>query len=147
MMQFEKMTVSHIDEIVPMYIEAFNAPPWKDCWTEETVKRRLHQMIQVEDFYGLCAYKNGELCGMILGCMEQYYDGMVFHAREFCTRNSLRGQGLGTNLLQELERHLRELGVKEIMLTTARGHQTEHFYKKQGFSHSHELIIMKKDLK
>ena len=40
-------------------------------------------MINTEDSYGLCAYQGGVLCGAMLGCMEQFYNGIMFNVKEF----------------------------------------------------------------
>ena len=146
MLTYKKMEVSDISQMTRLYIETFNAPPWNDNWTEETASRRLHQMIHAEDFYGLCAYREGELCGLILGVMEQFYDGMHFLLREFCVSNRRRGGGLGTEIYRQFEAELARLGVGEITLSTLRGRQTEHFYQKLGFQNDETLVFMKKTI-
>lgn len=147
MLQYKKMEATDVPELAGLYIEAFNAPPWNDKWTRETAEKRLHQMICVEDFYGLCAYQEDQLCGMILGCMEQFYDGVTFNLREFCIRNELRGSGIGTELLGHFEEALKEMGVKEIILFTSRGLATEHFYQKQGYHNLDGLVLMEKHIR
>ena len=75
-------------------------------------------MINVEDFYGLCAYKDNKICAVIIGCREEFYDGVVFNLREFFVDNSLRGNGIGHNMIKELEKRLKKQNVKEIVLYT-----------------------------
>ncbi|SHJ44784.1 Acetyltransferase (GNAT) domain-containing protein [Clostridium cavendishii DSM 21758] len=146
MLKYKKITLENIDEMVGMYIETFNSPPWNDSWTITTATKRLHQMITVEDFYGLCAYQNDELCGIILGNMEQYFDGIIFNIKEFCVRNTMRGHGVGSIIFKEFEARLKNMGVKEIILLTSRGEHTEHFYHKQGLESYSDLIFMGKKL-
>ena len=69
-----------------MYVETFNAPPWNDAWTEETAGKRLGQMAAAETFYGICAFEEEVLCGMVLGFSEQFYDGVLFEIKEFCVK-------------------------------------------------------------
>lgn len=146
MMKYRKIELADIPEIVELYIETFNAAPWNDGWTVETAGKRLHQMINVEDFYGLLAFEDGQLRGMILGCMEQYYDGLVFNIREFCIRNNLRGRGIGSEIFRQFETDLKSLGVTRLILFTSRGEQTEHFYHRQGLHSMDGLVLMGKDL-
>ncbi len=141
---YKEMTIEDLDEIIEMYIETFNAPPWNDKWTYETVHLRLSQMINVQDFYGLCVYHQEKLSGIALGSMEQYYDGVRFNFKEFCVRNHLRGYGLGTKLLNELETRLTSMGVYEIMFYTLRHESAQGFYEKRGYSEIKELVIMNK---
>ncbi len=146
MLRYKKIEISDISEMTEMYIGAFNGSPWNDEWTRETVEKRLHQMICVEDFYGLCAYQDQELCGLILGCMEQYYDGIMFNIREFCVKKGIGGGGIGTKIYQRFEEDLKGLGVKKIMLYTMGGEYTQHFYRKLGFDESDNLVVMGKTL-
>ena len=147
MLTYKTMELSDVPQLVGMYVETFNAPPWNDGWTEETAGRRLHQMINVEDFFGLCTYQDGILCEMILGCMEQYYDRMIFSVREFCVSNQMRGQGLGTEIFRYFERKLKEAGVDEILLYTLRSASTIEFYCKQGMEEAGELVLMRKRIR
>lgn len=146
MLEYREISLSNFKSLVPMYIETFNSHPWNDEWTIETATKRLQQIINVEDFYGLSAYKDTELCGMILGSKEQFYDGIMFNIKEFCIRNGLRGQGLGSEIFKEFQDRLKAQGVKEIILFTSRGDFTEHFYEKQGLESYDGLVFMGKEL-
>lgn len=66
-MEYKEISIEQINDLAKMYINTFNSEPWNDKWTTETAEKRLSQMINVEDFYGILAYKQGELCGMIYG--------------------------------------------------------------------------------
>ena len=146
MLEYREITPEDIEELAALFVEAFHAPPWTEDWTKEAAAKRLHQMIHVEDFCGLCACENHEICGMILGCMEQYYNGTVFQIREFCIKNTQRGNGLGSKLFRKFEERLKEKGVTEINLVTRKGDLTEHFYEKQGVITYADMVIMGKKL-
>lgn len=146
MITFKEMNLNDLDEMVDIFIETFNCEPWNDNWTYETAYKRLHAMINVEDFYGLCAYKDGILCGMILGCMEQYYNGIMFNLREFCVNNKLRGLGIGSKIINELENRLRHKGVTEMNLVTMINNKTEGFYNKCGYKEYNSMVMMGKKL-
>ena len=99
-------------------------------------------MINCPDSYGLLAYIDNTPAGLILGAEEQYYNGLMFNIKEFCVSNQLRGKGLGTIIYEEFEKRLREKGVREIILLTSQGPQTEGFYQKRGFEHNKSMIMM-----
>ncbi|NME81616.1 GNAT family N-acetyltransferase [Clostridium sp. SM-530-WT-3G] len=145
-LEFKDVTLNDLDNMIGMYIETFNSEPWNDKWTEETAYKRLHAMINVEDFYGLCAYKNDQLCGVIIGCKEEFYDRTIFNLREFFVNNSLRGQGIGSKMMIELDKRLQIQGVKEIILYTIRNIMTEGFYEKCGFNTYDNMVVMGKNL-
>lgn len=141
-MKFKEIELSDLDTLVEMFIETFNAKPWNDKWTISSASKRLTQMINCPDSYGLLAYIDNTPAGLILGAEEQYYNGLMFNIKEFCVSNQLRGKGLGTIIYEEFEKRLREKGVREIILLTSQGPQTEGFYQKRGFEHNKSMIMM-----
>ena len=146
MIEFKEITNQDVVDIAEMYVETFNSSPWNDEWTIGTASKRLCQMINVEDFYGLCAYKQDRLCGMILGSKEQFFDGIMFNIKEFCVRNNFRGQGIGTDILKEFESRLKQQGIKEVILFTSRNDGTEGFYRKRDLKTYNNMVMMGKQL-
>ncbi|EPY2272020.1 GNAT family N-acetyltransferase [Clostridium sporogenes] len=145
-MNFKEMTVSDIKEVVDIYVHTFNSPPWNDKWTIETASKRLYQMINCESSYGLIAYEDELICGMILGSEEQFYDGVMFNIKEFCVRNDIRNKGFGTKIFEEFENRLKGKGITEITLVTTKDYRTEGFYKKRGLQSNNEMVVMGKEL-
>lgn len=47
-MDYEEITIDHLDELASLYVETFNSEPWNDKWTISTATKRLHQMINTE---------------------------------------------------------------------------------------------------
>lgn len=146
MITYKEVSIEDIAEVSLLYVEAFNAPPWNDEWTADTAANRLHQLILTPDFYGLCAYMHGALCGMILGSAEQFYNGVSFYIREFCVAPGLRGQGIGTQILSEYESRLALKGIKSIWLLTSRQDGTEGFYEHRGLKPYNHMVMMGKHL-
>lgn len=145
-MDFKEITISEIGILADMYVHTFNSPPWNDEWTIETAYKRLHQMINCEGSYGLIAYKEEVLCGMILGSEEQFYNGVMFNIKEFCVKNEMRNKGLGTIILKEFEKRLKSKGITEIILFTSKEDGTEGFYHKRGLKSYNEMVMMGKQL-
>ena len=145
-LHYEEITLEYLDELAELYVETFNSEPWNDEWTVDTAKKRLHQIINTEDSYGICVYCDGIMCGGILGCVEQFYNAQMFNLKEFWVKNVMRGQGIGSRAFSELESRLREKQIGEIFLFTSKGDFTEHFYEKQNVKTNTNLIIMEKQL-
>lgn len=145
-MHYKEIENNNLEEMALLYVETFNAEPWNDKWTIDTAKKRLHQMINTEDFYGLCAYREDILCGVILGNMEQFYNGIMFNIKEFWVKNGMRGEGVGTKIFKEFESRLKGKDVNEIILFTSRGDYTEHFYHKQNMISNNDMVFMEKKL-
>lgn len=85
MLIYKEIEKEDLASLAAMYVETFNAPPWNDAWTSETAGTRLRQMAEAETFYGICAYEEDVLCGMVLGFAEQFYDGVLFDSSVFET--------------------------------------------------------------
>lgn len=81
-------------------------------------------MINTEDFYGLCTYRNQLMCGVILGSMEQFFNGIMSNVKEFWGKNGMRGSGIGMEIFKEFERRIVKNGVNEIILFTSKGAYT-----------------------
>lgn len=145
-MKYEEITLLSIEKMAEMYVETFNAEPWNDEWTVETASKRLHQMINCQDSYGILAYQDETLCGMILGSEEQFYNGSIFSIKEFCVRNDMRNRGIGTRILTEFEKRLKDKGVSEMFLFTSRGDETEGFYQRRGLQSYYSMVMMGKQL-
>lgn len=143
---YEEMTEKHLDELAQLYVETFNAEPWNDEWNFETARKRLYMMLHTDVSFGLCVYREGQMCGAVLGTMEQYFDGLMFEVKEYWVKNELRGKGIGSKLFREMERRLQEREVKNIILITAKGDATEHFYHKQGMETAPDMVFMTKQL-
>ena len=143
---YEEMTENHLDELAQLYVETFNADPWNDEWTFETARKRLQQLLHSEDSFGLCVYQSGQLWGAVLGVLEQYFDGPMYNLHEYWVKNEMRGKGIGSKLFAEMEKRLRERDVKNIILITAKGDATEHFYHKQGMETAPDMVFLSKRL-
>ena len=84
------------------------------------------------------------MCGAVLGVLEQYFDGPMYNLHEYWVKNEMREKGIGAKLFAEMDRCLRERGVKNIILITAKGDATEHFYHKQGMRTDPDMVFMAK---
>ncbi len=143
-MDYRNINIDDAPELAKIYAETFNSAPWYDKWTEKTAEKRLSQMIKNGGFFGMVSYNENGITGMILGEEEQYFDGVVFRIKEFCVRNDLRGRGIGTKLLVEFERVLKERGIREAVLMT--DIEDESFYVNFGFKRSGGMVYMGKEL-
>ena len=143
---YEEMTENHLDELAQLYVETFNAEPWNDEWTFETARKRLYMMLHTHVSFGLCVFQEGQMCGAVLGTTEQYFDGLMFEVKEYWVKNELRGKGIGSKLFGEMEKRLQGREVKNIILITAKGNATEHFYHKQGMETAPDMVFMTKRL-
>lgn len=145
-MIFKEIDISFLNDLVEVFIEAFNSEPWNDEWTIDSASKRLQQMIRCDGFYGLAAYSEDKLVGLILGNCEYYYDGIDFVVKEFCVDKNIKGKGIGSILLDEFTSRLKNKEIRRIILNTCRGEATEGFYIRKGFNTIEDMICMSKEI-
>ena len=141
-MLIENMTRDRMDEYVGVFRKAFGGAPWNEPWTGEQAEGRLCGFVDTMTSYGLAAEVDGRIVGFVLGQFEPYYDGLRFCVQEFCCAQ--QGSGIGTALLSELERRLKEKGVVRTYLMTIHGDSTEGYYQRRGYTTDPDNIWMYK---
>lgn len=131
-----------IEELTTLFVETFNAPPWNDGWTEKSARTRLRDIIRMPNFFGGAEYRDDKLAGLIMGHGEMSCDGIHFQILEFCVANDMKGQGIGTQMLEEFLEYLDRKGVTSVYLLTMRGEASEDFYAAHGFDTVKDMCIM-----
>lgn len=143
---FKEIVKEDLENMVDIYVKAFNNEPWNDEWTLDTATIRLKNMMDDSGFYGIKILKDNKIKGFILGHEEQYYNGIIFNIKEFCVSKTVQGQNMGSRLINEMEYRLKNKGIKEIILMTTRDDRAEGFYLRRGYKSSANLIIMGKNI-
>lgn len=145
-MKYSELEIKDLDEVVLLFIKAFNKEPWNDKWTRDTAYNRLKQMINCEGYYGVKACENEKIIGIILGNHEYYYDGMHFNIKEFCVDSDIKGRGIGSQILEEFICRLKEKGIIKIYLSTLQSDSTIKFYEKNGITYSKDNVVLEKNI-
>lgn len=136
----------HVLKSSELYIKVFNAEPWNDKWTLGTAHKRLNDIYLSPNFEGVLYAENGQVKGAIFGNYEQFYDGVHYNLREMFISNELQGKGIGSKLLNKLEKTLSGLGVTTIILFTSKGNKTSNFYLKNNFLEWDDMAMMAKNI-
>ena len=144
-MVYRIMTESDIASVIPIYIEYYNNKE-EGAWTEETVYKRIHQVLTREDSYCLLSENNGSISGFAMGYFEQYDDCFAYDLIEIVIASQLQNQGLGTEFLEELEKRVKEKGAMLIQLQSVNDEFHKHFYERLGYHDASNLVIKTKML-
>lgn len=128
-------------------MEAYNAPPWNDQWTEALALERLGEMMDCRGAFGLVCYDDDDnFSGVILGNSEIFCNIKRFFIKDFFVPLSLQGKGIGSLLMSEFEKHLAAMGIDKVYLFTSKGERTEDFYKKRSFTTWDSMVLMGKNI-
>ncbi|MBQ6993250.1 MAG: GNAT family N-acetyltransferase [Lachnospiraceae bacterium] len=132
-MRFEVMDIKDIDAVIPLYMEYYNNHEG-DCWTEETVKRRIQQVLKIDDSYSLMMKDDeGEVCGFVMGYYKQYDDIVGYTLEEILIAHKHQNKGYGSALLAEVEARVKEAGASCLELQAVKDEMHERYYGKAGY--------------
>lgn len=140
---YREMTISDARSVLPLYIDYYNTCE-ESKWTEETARRRIRQVLGMDGGYGLLMEDGNNPIGFVMGYFKQYDDLVSFILEEIVIGLSSQGRGLGTALLRETERRVRELGAAGIELSAVNDGMHAHFYGKEGYKNTRNFVQMVK---
>jgi len=146
MMKIEKLDEKHIKECSLLYVETFNSEPWNDKWDKTTSFKRLKDIYDTPGFYGLVASDESEIKAAVLGNLEQWYEGYMYNLKEMFVQHGEKGKGIGSSLLSELEKSIKDLNVKSVCLFTSKGDLTEKFYLKNKYTLAEDMVMLFKEI-
>jgi aminoglycoside 6'-N-acetyltransferase I len=122
-----------ISAFVGLYVRVFNAPPWNDGWTEETVKERFESFASYPTFFGLGLLADNTPTALAFGWRERVVTGWYFHLKELCVAPEMQRKGVGSELLAEVGRRVAPLGVTHILTETGQSVPARAFYDREGY--------------
>ena len=134
MYELKRLSLDDKEKIKEVFVSVFTKEPWNDDWSD---KEQLD--LYITDLigqgysltYGLL--DNGELIGISMGYIKHWYSGTEYIINELCIITDRQGAGVGTFFLAEIEKAIKELGLKQIFLLTDSNVPAYDFYKKNGY--------------
>ena len=145
---FRLLTQEDLPALVPLYMQYYNAHEGGE-WTHETTTRRLLQVVTRMDAFGLVAElaaESGVPAAFAMGYYEQYDDGFAYDLVEIVVRDDLQGRGIGTALMQELERQAKAAGALLVQLQAVNDARHHRFYGRLGYGDASNLTLKTKML-
>lgn len=101
----------------------------KTEWDKADIVHYGHPVKWVEKKFRFKAEENGKLIGMVAG---KFQSGAVY-VGDIIVSDQVRGKGIGTLLMQAVEKYTKKLGGHMMWLVTGKGLPSNAFYKKIGF--------------
>ena len=135
--------IDDIPDILPLYISYYNEVE-DCCWNDNTAGRRIHQVLSMEDSYGLIYEKDDQVVGFAMGFFKQYDDIIGYTLEEIVISKEYQNQGLGSVLLNELEQHVKERGASCVELHAVNDEMHEHYYDKAGYYTANNFVMKSK---
>lgn len=144
-MTYRTIGPADLESVAALYMDYYNR--YEDgCWTAETALRRIRPICTREDACCILGEEDGRIVCVVLGWLTQYDDLLAYDLHEIVVAKDVQDRGVGTRLMQETERRVREAGASMVQLTAVNDEMHEHFYTKLGFYTPNNLILKAKQL-
>ena len=139
-MEVREMKLSDIKAVLPMYLAYYNDQE-DGCWTEESAGKRIHQVLSMEDSYSLILEDGNLVLGFVMGYFKQYDDIVGYTLEEIVISFEHQNKGIGSALLQEIERRVRERGASCVELQAVLDERHERYYGKAGYRNASNFVM------
>lgn len=131
---FKKINMNEIEMVKNLFVNVFSAEPWNDDWSDqEQLDLYLFDLVGQSNSLTYGLFENDKLIGVSMGHIKHWYTGTEYCIDELCINADKQGNGTGTYFLNEIEKGIKEMGLKQIFLQTENNVPAYEFYQKRGF--------------
>lgn len=134
MLKVKRLSINDKEIIKNLFTSVFTIAPWYDDWSDTNQLDMYINDLVGQGYsltYGL--FDDDELIGISLGYVKHWYSATEYIINEFCVKTDRQGAGAGSFFIAEIEKAIKELGIKQIFLLTDSNVPAYNFYKKNGF--------------
>ena len=134
MLKVKRLSINDKEIIKNLFTSVFTIAPWYDDWSDTNQLDMYINDLVGQGYsltYGL--FDDDELIGISLGYVKHWYSATEYIINEFCIKTDRQGAGAGSFFIAEIEKAIKELGIKQIFLLTDSNVPAYNFYKKNGF--------------
>lgn len=137
--------ISDMRRCAPILVAAFNESPFPLRWTTKTAVERLKEVHKRGPDFCFVYERRDAILGFIFCSTHTWGEGQHLTIDHLIVHGSSRGKGIGTKLLERVEKAARAKGVLGIDLTTNVSGPDASFWKERSFRPA-GYIQMTKDL-
>ena len=140
------LTLQNIGDCTPVFLKAYNGPPWNYGWTAEKAEQYLAEYLGCTQFVGFVLYGEDQAVGAMLGHRKTWWTNQQLMIDEFFVSAEKQRMGYGKKLLAYCDQYAREKQIESIVLMTNKYMPSFSFYNKAGYTATEQYIFMFKQV-
>lgn len=140
-MKVIKYEPRYFDEIVQLYVQVFSQAPWSETFDVTRVAAMLRKHVANNYFMGYLGIENEHVIAVSYGFIKPWYEGFEYYIEEFFIAPNYQQQGLGQQLINEIQSALVKQDIHSMMLMTRPHSGAQKFYEKTGFQQLTDLAV------
>jgi aminoglycoside 6'-N-acetyltransferase I len=140
-----KLELNDINTLSNIMMKAFKENPWNEEWNVEDCYKRLMVFCNIPNLLSYTLINDiNEICGAAIGYFVPLAGKKEYNLQEFFVDPKLKGNHLGTFLMEELLKELKNNKIDIIHFYTSG--DLYKFYNKFGFNKVSNEYIMNKSI-
>ena len=133
-------------QLIDVFINTYNRPPWYNKWTSETAEQYLCEIIDNKKFAGFVIWEGRKMVGAALCHFQTWWNSNELYVDEFFIAPQFQWKGYGRTLIESVSTYAVENGLARVVLITDKRKPAYEFYQKNGFIGLENLVFMCKDV-
>jgi len=140
------ITSENFLDIVPVFIQSYNQPPWNYHWNFDKAAQYLAEYMSCDQFVGFILYDQGEAVGGLLGHTKTWWTGDQMMIDELFVSAQKQKMGYGKTLIQHCEQYAAERNIGTMILMTNKYMPSYQFYNKLEYTATEQFVLMFKQV-
>jgi aminoglycoside 6'-N-acetyltransferase I len=145
-MDIQAITINSVEDCAPIFIQAYNQPPWNYQWERENAVKYLTEYASSAQFVGFAVYDKGHIAGALFAHSKTWWTNNQLFIDELFIAPDFQKRGFGKILINHAEQYALKNGMETIALMTNKFMPSMHFYNNHHFIHAQQFIILFKNI-
>lgn len=139
-----ELATADIPACAEAFCQAYNNDIWQNHWQTETATGYLADICGMPGFFGYVCERDGQVLGAILAREKVWWNAKEVYVEELFVSPKYQGGGVGSALLEQVEKLCREKGLAGVTLSTNRHAPAAGFYHSRGYRCNESVIFLYK---
>lgn len=145
-MIIRRMELKDIDYCADILCSVYNNELWMCRWEKEIAVRYLMDFFDMSKFVGYVVEDNSNVIAGLFAHEKVWWNNSEVLIEEMFVKPEMQGKRIGTALIHEVEKYVREKKLAGMTLSTNKYAPAPKFYEKNGFVNCEHVIFMAKEV-